>query len=188
MASSPILASFALDAFAADAWLESGRVHDPLSYRCGLQVFGTALEALVHAGHVARETMNNSDDNPVVVDGAIITSGRSLPQRLTLALENLQLNIGHLSRTMLNRIIALGRGDLTGLARNLTPQDGSVLAFGPPVKQAVDLFASIADESSPASLVNATVADGMEDEETFLPLITRKLERQLRPVGQADRA
>ncbi|WP_157747450.1 aromatic amino acid lyase [Cohaesibacter sp. ES.047] len=175
----PDLADFALSSFAADKWSASSRVHDPLSYRCAVQVSGTALEALVHASRVARESMNNSDDNPVVVDGALITSGRSLPQRLTLALENLQLNIGHLSRSMLNRIIALGRCELTGLARNLTPHDGSVLAFGPPVKQAVDLFASIADDSSPASLVNVTVADGMEDEETFLPLITRKLERQL---------
>jgi histidine ammonia-lyase len=96
-----------------------------------------------------------------------------------MSLQNMQLNISHISRNMLNRIIALGRRELTGLSRNLTPQDGAVLAFGPPVKQAVDLFASIVDESSPASLVNVTVADGMEDEETFLPLITRKLERQI---------
>jgi histidine ammonia-lyase len=173
------MADFLLTAFARDAWQEPNRVHDPLSYRCAIQVYGAALESLIHAGDVTRETMNNSDDNPVVLNGSLITSGRSLPQRLTLSLQSLQLNISHISRNMLNRIIAMGRRELTGLSRNLTPHDGAVLAFGPPVKQAVDLFASIVDESSPASLVNVTVADGMEDEETFLPLITRKLERQI---------
>ncbi len=175
----PAMADFALHAFANDVWQEPNRVHDPLSYRCAMQVYGAALEVLIQSGTVARETMNNSDDNPVVLNGTLITSGRSLPQRLTMSLQNMQLNISHISRNMLNRIIALGRRELTGLSRNLTPQDGAVLAFGPPVKQAVDLFASIVDESSPASLVNVTVADGMEDEETFLPLITRKLERQI---------
>ncbi len=175
----PAMADFALHAFANDVWQEPNRVHDPLSYRCAMQVYGAALEVLIQSGTVARETMNNSDDNPVVLNGTLITSGRSLPQRLTMSLQNMQLNISHISRNMLNRIIALGRRELTGLSRNLTPRDGAVLAFGPPVKQAVDLFASIVDESSPASLVNVTVADGMEDEETFLPLITRKLERQI---------
>ncbi|KEO55102.1 aromatic amino acid lyase [Thioclava indica] len=175
----PNLAQFALDSFAKDCWTDPKRVHDPLSFRCSMQVHGTMLETLVYTGQIARETINSSDDNPIVLDGELITSGHSLPQRLTLALETLLLNVAHLSRSSLNRVLALGKRELTGLSRNLTPRDGAVLAFGPPVKQAVDLFASIIDQSSPASLVNVTVADGMEDEETFLPLVTRKLEAQL---------
>ncbi len=175
----PDLATFCLNAFEDDRWAAPKAVHDPLSFRCAMQVHGTMLEALCAAGQIARDTINCSDDNPIVLDEKLMTSGYSLPQRLTLALESLQLNIAHLARSSLNRILALGKRELTGLSRNLTPSDGVVLAFGPPVKQAVDLFASIADQSSAASIINVTVADGMEDEETFLPLVTRKLSMQL---------
>ncbi|MEM9139766.1 MAG: aromatic amino acid lyase [Pseudomonadota bacterium] len=175
----PDLARWILDAFGEDRWPDPERVHDPLSFRCAMQVHGAALEHFALTAGMVRDALNQSDDNPVVLDGRLATSGGSLPQRLTLGMEGLLLHIAHLARSSLSRIVVLGKREMTGLGRNLTPDDGAVLAFGPPVKQAVDLFASIADQSSAASLMHTTLADGMEDEETFLPLVTRKLAVQL---------
>ncbi len=171
-------ASFFLDSFQADAWVSRGNIQDPLSFRCMPQISGAALSALEQVERVLTHALNASDDNPVIAGGEVLTSGGSLPLELTLAVEGLMLAIAHLGRAAFNRILVLCRDDMSGLPRNLTPRDGSIIAFGAATKQAADLCVTLLHEAAPASIYQTTVANGIEDEATNLPLVARKLRLQ----------
>jgi histidine ammonia-lyase len=51
--------------------------------------------------------------------------------------------------------------------------------FGPIIKLAGELFARVLSMTNPVSLTSMVVADGIEDEATFLPLVVERLERQV---------
>ncbi len=176
-------AEFFLDSFRDDQWVSRGNIQDPLSFRCMPQIAGAALSALEHAEAVLEHALNASDDNPVVTD-EVLTSGGSLPLELTLAVESLMLAVAHLGRAAFNRILAMCRDDISGMPRNLTPHDGSVIAFGAATKQAADLCVTLLHESMPASIYQTTVANGIEDEATNLPLVARKLRLQADLFGK----
>ena len=171
-------AAFFLESFRDDHWISRGDIQDPLSFRCMPQIAGAALAALDRVEAVLTHALNCSDDNPVVANEEVLTSGGSLPLELTLGVEMLMLAVAHLGRAAFNRILVLCRDDISGLPRNLTPQDGSVIAFGAATKQAADLCVTLLHESTPASIYQTTVANGIEDEATNLPLVARKLRRQ----------
>ncbi len=177
-------AVFFLESFRDDQWISRGNIQDPLSFRCMPQIAGAALSALERAEAVLEHALNSSDDNPVVTDNDVLTSGGSLPLELTLAVESLMLAVAHLGRAAFNRILVMCRDDISGLPRNLTPHDGSVIAFGAATKQAADLCVTLLHESMPVSIYQTTVANGIEDEATNLPLVARKLKRQADLFGK----
>jgi histidine ammonia-lyase len=127
---------------------------------------------------------NTSDDNPVVIGDEVYASGGSLPLQLTLSIEKLMLAVAHLGRALFNRVVMLCRDDITGLPRNLAPPHGAAIGFGAATKLAADLFLTLMDEASPSSLHPTTVANGLEDEATNLPIIGRKLARQIDALGK----
>ncbi|HEV2559816.1 MAG TPA: aromatic amino acid ammonia-lyase [Microvirga sp.] len=175
---------FLLNAFADDRWIERNEVHDPLSYRFMPQIAGAALHALAAAEAELESMCNTSDDNPVVIGDEVYASGGSLPLQLTLSIEKLMLAVAHLGRALFNRVVMLCRDDITGLPRNLAPPHGAAIGFGAATKLAADLFLTLMDEASPSSLHPTTVANGLEDEATNLPIIGRKLARQIDALGK----
>jgi histidine ammonia-lyase len=175
---------FLLHAFADDKWIERNEVHDPLSYRFMPQIAGAAFNALATAETELEAMCNASDDNPVVLGGDVFASGGSLPLQLTLSIERLMLAVAHLGRAMFNRVIMLCRDDLTGLPRNLAPAQGAAIGFGAATKLAADLFLTLMDEASPSSLHPTNIANGLEDEATNLPVISRKFSRQINALGK----
>lgn len=163
-------------------WTEATHVQDPLSLRMMPQVFGTALDSLRIAGRTLFEATGRTDDNPVVVNGEILTSGGSLPLDVTIYIQAAQLAIAHVARNVFNRCVLLANGGRHGLPINLVPPGVIATGFGPLLKLVGDLYIrtlTLSQAISPQSLV---VAGGIEDEAAFLPLVVERFERQVRAI------
>jgi histidine ammonia-lyase len=160
-------------------WPNATHIQDPLSLRMMSQVFATAFETLVASGKILLAATGRTDDNPVVAGGQILTSGGSLPLDVTVFLETVQVGLTHVARNSFNRCVLLGNGGRRGLPVNLVPPGAIATGFGPIIKLAGELFARVLSMSNPVSLTSMVVADGIEDEATFLPLVVERLERQV---------
>lgn len=160
-------------------WPNATHIQDPLSLRMMSQVFATAFETLVVSGKILLAATGRTDDNPVVAGGQILTSGGSLPLDVTVFLETVQVGLAHVARNSFNRCVLLGNGGRRGLPVNLVAPGAIATGFGPIIKLAGELFARVLSMTNPVSLTSMVVADGIEDEATFLPLVVERLERQV---------
>lgn len=163
-------------------WPDATHIQDPLSLRMMAQVFGTTFKSLIIAGQTILEATGRTDDNPVVVDGQVLTSGGSLPLDVTLFLQTAQLALAHAARNSFNRCVLLGNGARRDLPINLVPQGAIATGFGPIIKLAGELFARVLSMSQPVSAQSLVVAAGLEDEAAFLPLVVERFERQTRAL------
>jgi histidine ammonia-lyase len=163
-------------------WPDATHIQDPLSLRMMPQVFGTAFETLFVAGRAIVAATGRTDDNPVVVDGQVLTSGGSLPLDVTVYLESAQLALAHAARNSFNRCVLLGNGARRDLPINLVPRGAIATGFGPIIKLAGELFARVLSMANPVSAQAMVVAAGIEDEAAFLPLVVERFERQVRAL------
>lgn len=167
------------DAAALWQWPVSTHVQDPLSLRMVAQVFGAVIEGLLGTGYKILQATGRSDDNPVVVEGRVVTSGGSLPLDVTVLLESVSVCAAHAARNAFNRCVLLGNGHRRGLPLNLVPDGRIATGFGPIIKLAGEIFSRVLSLSNPVSAQSLVVAGGMEDEAAFLPLVIERFERQV---------
>ncbi len=163
-------------------WHDVSNVQDALSLRMMPQIFGTTLTALQHAGQTVLDMTAQSDDNPVVVEDAILTSGGSLPADVALVMQSCQLTLAHIARNVFNRCVLLVSGGRRGLPLNLVPEGAVATGFGPALKLVGDLYMRVLSLTAPLSPQSLVVANGIEDEAAFLPLIVERFERQVRAL------
>jgi histidine ammonia-lyase len=163
-------------------WPHATHIQDPLSLRMMPQVFGTVFDTLFVAGRAIVAATGRTDDNPVVVDGQVLTSGGSLPLDVTVYLQSAQLALAHAARNSFNRCVLLGNGARRDLPINLVPRGAIATGFGPIIKLAGELFARVLSMSNPVSAQAMVVAAGIEDEAAFLPLVVERFERQVRAL------
>lgn len=160
-------------------WPVGTHVQDPLSLRMMSQVFATAFESVVMAAKTVVAATGRTDDNPVVAGGQVLTSGGSLPLDVTVFLQAAQLGLAHVARNSFNRCVLLGNGGRRGLPVNLVAPNAIATGFGPIIKLAGDLFVRVLSLTAPISPQSLVVADGIEDEAAFLPLVVERFERQV---------
>lgn len=160
----------------------STHVHDPLSLRMMAQVFAATFDALLHSGRITLAAAGRPDDNPVVVDGRVLASGGSLPLDVALALQQASLALAHAARNSFNRCVLIGNGRRRDLPVNLVPRGVAATGFGPIMKLAGELFARTLTLAQPISAQSLVVADGIEDEAAFLPLVVERFERQVEAI------
>jgi len=163
-------------------WPDATHIQDPLSLRMLAQVFGTTFESLAIAGRTVLAATGRTDDNPVVVEGQVLTSGGSLPLDVTVFLQTAQLALAHAARNSFNRCVLLGNGARRDLPINLVPPGIIATGFGPIIKLAGELFARVHSMAAPISAQAMVVAGGIEDEAAFLPLVVERFERQVRAL------
>ncbi|WP_454853661.1 aromatic amino acid lyase [Rhizobium binxianense] len=163
-------------------WPVATHVQDPLSLRMIAQVFGAVIENLLSTGHKILAATGRSDDNPVVVEGRVMTSGGSLPLDVTILLESAALCMAHAARNAFNRCVLLGNGQRRGLPVNLVPPGRIATGFGPIIKLAGEIFSRVLSMSNPVSAQSLVVAAGLEDEAAFLPLVIERFDRQMRAL------
>ncbi|MBN9033191.1 MAG: aromatic amino acid lyase [Rhizobiales bacterium] len=163
-------------------WPVATHIQDPLSLRMIAQVFGAVFESLLTTGHKILAATGRSDDNPVVVDGRVLTSGGSLPLDVTILLEAAAICMAHAARNSFNRCVLLGNGQRRGLPVNLVPEGRIATGFGPIIKLAGEIFSRVLSMSNPVSAQSLVVAGGMEDEAAFLPLVIERFDRQMEAV------
>ena len=163
-------------------WPNATHIQDPLSLRMMAQVFGTGFDTLLVCGRTILAATGRTDDNPVVVEGEVLTSGGSLPLDVTVFLQTSQLVLAHAARNSFNRCVLLGNGARRDLPVNLVPRGAIATGFGPIIKLAGELFVRVLSMSSPVSATSLVVAAGLEDEAAFLPLVVERFERQVRAI------
>lgn len=160
-------------------WPDATHVQDPLSLRMMSQVFATAFESVTTAAKTILAATGRTDDNPVVAGGQVLTSGGSLPLDVTVFMQAAQLGLAHVARNSFNRCVLLGNGGRRGLPVNLVAPGAIATGFGPIIKLAGDLFVRVLSLTQPISFQALVVADGIEDEAAFLPLVVERFERQV---------
>ncbi len=153
-------------------------VQDPLSIRMMSQVFATAFESLTVAGRTVLAATGRTDDNPVVAGGQVLTSGGSLRLDVTVFLQTAQLALAHVARNSFNRCVLLGNGGRRDLPANLVAPGALATGFGPIIKLAGELFVRCLSLSNSIFAQSLVVANGLEDEAAFLPLVVERFERQ----------
>ncbi len=163
-------------------WPDATHIQDPLSLRMMAQVFGTTFDSLLVCGRTILFATGRTDDNPVVVEGEVLTSGGSLPLDVTIYLQTVQLTMAHAARNSFNRCVLLGNGVRRDLPINLVPHGAIATGFGPIIKLAGELFARVLSMAAPVSATSLVVAAGLEDEAAFLPLVVERFERQVRAL------
>jgi histidine ammonia-lyase len=163
-------------------WQSGTHVHDPLSLRMMPQIFGTCFDSLLVAGRTLLAATGRTDDNPVVVDGEVLSSGGSLPLGVTVFLQAASIALAHVARNSFNRCVLLVNGGRRGLPVNLVPADTIATGFGPAVKAAAELFSRTLSLSSPVSAQSVVLAGGIEDEAAFLPLAVERFEAQVEAI------
>jgi len=163
-------------------WPNATHIQDPLSLRMMAQVYGATFQSLLIAGETILAATGRTDDNPVVVEGEVLTSGGSLPLDVTIFLQTAQLAVAHVARNSFNRCVLLGNGARRDLPINLVPQGAIATGFGPVIKLAGELFARVLSMANPVSAQSLVVAAGLEDEAAFLPLVVERFERQVRAL------
>jgi histidine ammonia-lyase len=163
-------------------WPNATHIQDPLSLRMMAQVFGTTFDTLLVCGRTILAATGRTDDNPVVVDDQVLTSGGSLPLDVTIYLQTVQLTMAHAARNSFNRCVLLGNGVRRDLPINLVPPGAIATGFGPIIKLAGELFARVLSMAAPVSATSLVVATGLEDEAAFLPLVVERFERQVRAL------
>jgi histidine ammonia-lyase len=163
-------------------WPNATHIQDNLSLRMMPQVFGTVFETLLVAGRTILAATGRTDDNPVVVDGQVLTSGGSMPLDVTIYLQTAQLALAHAARNSFNRCVLLSNGARRDLPINLVPRGAIATGFGPIIKLAGELFARVLSMSGSISAQSLVVAAGIEDEAAFLPLVVERFERQVRAL------
>lgn len=159
-------------------------LHDPLSVRMMSQIFGAVIDIFTDAGNKIVCSTSRSDDNPIIIDGLVLTSGGSLPLAVSLALQSASVAIAHMARNSMNRCVLMSNGKSRGLPVNLRSNDVIVTGLGPLVKLVADIYSRILSLTAPVSAQPIVVADGMEDEAAFLPLIIERLESIIASIWQ----
>jgi histidine ammonia-lyase len=177
-----LIGSWLCNASEAWEWPVATHVQDPLSLRMIAQVFGAVIENLLSTGHKILAATGRSDDNPVVVEGRVMTSGGSLPLDVTILLESAALCMAHAARNAFNRCVLLGNGQRRDLPVNLVPPGRIATGFGPIIKLAGEIFSRVLSMSNPVSAQSLVVAAGLEDEAAFLPLVIERFERQMQAL------
>lgn len=160
-------------------WAPRGSVHDALSGRFVVQILAASVTAVDQALRAVLRHTAQVDDNPVICDGQIVTSGASLLCDLAAQIAALQLAMAQLGRNIFNRCLILTNGSLPGLGVNLVPIGVIGTGYGPLMKLAQEQAVRLTAAAAPVSLMNLALAAGLEDEALLIPLAAERLEAQV---------
>ena len=159
-------------------WPQRGSVHDALSGRFLVQILAASLTAAEGALRALLRHTAQVDDNPVICDGQVVTSGASLLCDLSAQMAALQLAMAQLGRNIFNRCLMLSNGNLPGLTVNLVPPGVVGTGYGPLMKLAQEQAVRLNAAAAPVAPLNLTLAAGLEDEALLIPLAAERLEAQ----------
>ena len=159
-------------------WPPRASVHDALSGRFLVQILAGSLTAAEDALRAVLRHTAQVDDNPVICDGQVVTSGASLLCDLSARMAALQLAMAQLGRNIFNRCLMLSNGSLPGLTVNLVPPGVIGTGYGPLMKLAQEQAVRINAAAAPVAVLNLTLAAGLEDEALLIPLAAERLEAQ----------
>ena len=147
-----------------ESHLGCSRVQDAYSLRCAPQVHGAVRDVLGEARRVFSIELNAATDNPLVLDGEIISGGNFHGQPLALALDSMAVALASLAGIAERRIDRLVNPALNeDLPPFLAARPGLESGFMMAQVTAAALVAENRVLATPASLGSITTSGNKED-------------------------
>ena len=144
------------------------RVQDAYSLRCTPQVLGAVYDALEFAARILDVELNASTDNPLVIDGSLLSGGNFHGQPVALALDVVAIALTTLAGIAERRLERVTNPDLSqGLPAFLTPEAGLQSGFMMVQVTAAALVAEARSLCMPASVQSIPTEANQED---FVPM------------------
>ena len=138
------------------------RVQDPYSVRCVPQVHGASRDALAYAAATVERELNSVTDNPLVLDGDVISAGNFHGQPLALALDTVAIALAEWASISERRTYLLLDG-VSGLPPFLAERSGLQSGFMIPQYAAAALVSENKTLCHPASVDSIPSSRGQED-------------------------
>lgn len=153
------------------------RVQDPYSFRCAPMVLGAAVDSIGAAREAIERELNAVTDNPLVLDGDVVSAGCFHGMPIAIPLDNLAIAISHIAGIAERRVhFTLGAVDEQNpLPAQLSPQPG--LHSGMMIAQyaAAACVNELVHLASPSSVINLPTCAWMEDYNSYGPRSASKL-------------
>jgi len=144
------------------------RVQDAYSLRCTPQVLGAVWDAIEYGARVVEVELNAATDNPLVIEGRVMSGGNFHGQPVALALDILAIALTTLAGIAERRIERLVNPDLSqGLPAFLTRQPGLQSGLMMIQITAASLVAESRTLCTPASVQSIPTDANQED---FVPM------------------
>jgi histidine ammonia-lyase len=160
-------------------WPLEPTVHDPLELRFIPQIFGPIYDRLAGLCYEIEALSAQLDENPVVLDGIVSTSGASHLLGLALHLETVRSALAHAIRNGFNHAVQLTNGRRAGLQANLVVPGAIMTGFGPFLKLCGATVTEALTNCDPVAMMPLVLADGLEDEALHHSLSLQRLDRQI---------
>lgn len=154
---------------------QARRLQDPLSFRCVAPVHGAARTALDEAVAMVELELNHAGDNPLVVDGMMLSNGNFDMTGFTLRFEVLSQAVSHVATICAQRSLKLMSPAHSDQPRFLTPLGQSRTGLATLQKAIGALEGEIRSRAQPATLALLHAADGVEDHAANAPAAITKL-------------
>ena len=162
----------------AESHKDCGKVQDPYSLRCMPQVHGASRDVLDFARTVLEREAASSTDNPLVVEGEMISGGNFHGQPVALALDAAAMAVAELANISERRIEQLVNPHLSsGLPPFLAPDSGLNSGFMIAQVAAAALVSENKVLAHPASVDSIPSSAGREDHVSMGATSALKLER-----------
>ena len=144
---------------------EGRALQDPLSFRCQSAITGAVMDALEYLKKQLTVELNATDDNPCLLpqEDRMCGSPNFEPLSWVLAVEMTAIGLGHMSKMIAQQILRIGDPGFSKLNRFLTPQEGSVIAYGTIQKTVSVLDAENRMYANPCSMDFLSMAGHIED-------------------------
>lgn len=140
------------------------RVQDPYTLRCIPQVLGATHDALAHATRMLEIEINSANDNPLVLDGDVVSGGNFHGQPVALLLAYLAPALAEVGSFAERRVARLVDGKLNeGLPPFLTEASGLNSGYMIPQYVAAALVSENRMLSWPAVVDNVPTSANQED-------------------------
>jgi histidine ammonia-lyase len=140
------------------------RVQDAYSLRCTPQVLGAVGEGLAFAERVVTTELNAATDNPLVIDGEVLSGGNFHGQPIALALDVIGIVLATLAGLAERRLERIVNPDLSsGLPAFLARDPGLESGFMTPQIAAAALVAECRVLATPASVQSLPTEGNQED-------------------------
>jgi histidine ammonia-lyase len=151
------------------------RVQDPYSLRCQPQVMGACLEQIRHAARVLEVEAVAVTDNPLIVDGEILSGGNFHGEPIALACDGLALAIAEIGALSERRIALLIDPSLSGLPPFLVEHGGVNSGFMLAQVTAAALASENKSLAHPASVDSLPTSANQEDHVSMSTFAARRL-------------
>jgi histidine ammonia-lyase len=148
---------------------------DAYGIRCAPQVHGAAAEGVAFARTVFAREIDSATDNPLVIDGEILSGGNFHGQPLALASDHLKLSVHTLGAISERRTATLVDAHLNeGLPAYLAPKKGLDSGFMIPQYVAAALVSETKTLCFPASADSIPTGCNIEDHVSMGPIAARR--------------